>query len=101
MRFNRGILWHYTTYLRRVSMGTEYIELVVVSGKLEAEIICGMLQAYGVDAMMSQEAAASIYGLGVGPTAEVDILVPENQLEEAQRIFDDYQNGRLESDEVT
>jgi hypothetical protein len=81
-------------------MGVEYILLVSVSGKLEAEIIHGMLQAYGVDAVMSHEAAASIYGLGVGPTAEVDILVPEDRLNEAKQLLDDYQQGRLEAADI-
>ncbi len=81
-------------------MGVAYILLVSVSGKLEAEIIHGMLQAYGVDAVMSHEAAASIYGLGVGPTAEVDILVPEDLLNEAKQLLDDYQQGRLEETDI-
>jgi hypothetical protein len=80
-------------------MGTEYILLVSVSGKLEAEIIHGMLQAYDIDAVMSHEAAASIYGLGVGPTAEVDILVPGDRLDEAKQLLDDYQHDRLDADE--
>lgn len=81
-------------------MGVEYILLVSVSGKLEAEIIHGMLQAYGVDAVMSHEAAASIYGLGVGPTAEVDILVPGDRINEARQLLDDYQQGRLEAADI-
>lgn len=81
-------------------MGVEYILLVSVSGKLEAEIIHGMLQAYGVDAVMSHEAAASIYGLGVGPTAEVDILVPGDRINEAKQLLDDYQQGRLEAADI-
>jgi hypothetical protein len=80
-------------------MGTEYVLLVSVSGKLEAEIIHGMLQAYDIDAVMSHEAAASIYGLGVGPTAEVDILVPGDRLDEAKQLLDDYQHDRLDADE--
>ena len=80
-------------------MGDTYELLVTVSGKMEAEIIHGMLQAYGIDAMLSQEAAASIYGLSIGPVADVDILVPENQLEESRQLLDDYQNGRIEVDQ--
>lgn len=80
-------------------MGEKYELLVTVSGKMEAEIIHGMLQAYGIDSMLSQEAAASIYGLGIGPVADVDILVPENQLEESRQLLDDYQDGRIEVDQ--
>lgn len=77
-------------------MSEEYVLLDTFSGKLEAEIIHGMLEAYQIDAEMSHEAAASIYGLGVGPVAEVDILVPKGQLEEAQKLLEDYRKGRLE-----
>lgn len=77
-------------------MGDKYVLLDTVSGKLEAEIIHGMFQAYGIDAMMSHEAAATIYGLGIGPTADVDLLVPESQLEEARKLLEDYRHGRLD-----
>jgi len=77
-------------------MSVEYVLLDTVSGKLEAEIIHGMLQAYGIDAMMSHEAAASIYGLGIGPTADVDLLVPEDKLAEAKQLLEEYRHGGLE-----
>ena len=77
-------------------MSVEYVLLDTVSGKLEAEIIHGMLQAYGIDAMMSHEAAASIYGLGIGPTADVDLLVPEDKLAEAKQHLEEYRHGGLE-----
>jgi hypothetical protein len=79
-------------------MGSVYVELVSVSGLMEAQIILGMLQAYGIDAVMSHEAAAAIYGLGIGPTAEVDILVPEESLEEAKQLLNDYHEGNFESE---
>jgi hypothetical protein len=77
-------------------MSVEYVLLDTVSGKLEADIIHGMLHAYGIDAVMSHEAAASIYGLGIGPTADVDLLVPGDQLAEATQLLEDYRLGRLE-----
>jgi hypothetical protein len=80
-------------------MGDEYELLITVSGKLQAEIINAMLHAYGIDSVMSHEAAASIYGLGVGPIAEVDVLVPQDQLGEARQLLDDYEAGRLEVEE--
>jgi hypothetical protein len=79
-------------------MGSVYVELVSVSGLMEAQIILGMLQAYDIDAVMSHEAAAAIYGLGIGPTAEVDILVPEEKLEDAKQLLNEYQEGHIEDE---
>ncbi|MCJ7825363.1 MAG: hypothetical protein E4G99_10645 [Anaerolineales bacterium] len=80
-------------------MRIEFVLLDTVSGKFEAEIIHGMLQAYGIDTVMSHEAAASIYALGIGPIADVDLLVREDQLVQARQLLDDYRQGRLEAED--
>jgi hypothetical protein len=75
-------------------MQTNYSVVATASGKLEADIIKGMLEAQGVETMLSYEAAATAYGLGVGRLARVEILVREEQIAEAEAILEDYQSGK-------
>ena len=71
-----------------------------VSGELHAELLRGLLEAQGVSAQLSQEGLAKVYGFTVGPMAEVDILVPADQLKEAQAVLDSYQAGDFEVDDM-
>lgn len=82
-------------------MTENFVVAESVSGILEAEIIRGMLEAQEIDVILSYEAAAAIYGFGVGRSARVEILVPKEMLGEAQRRLEDYHSGRLvNEDEV-
>ena len=76
-------------------MTENFVVAETVSGLLEAEIIRGMLEAREIEVVLSHEAAATIYGFGVGRVARVEILVPEEMLGEAQQCMDDYHSGRL------
>ncbi|MGD2058946.1 MAG: DUF2007 domain-containing protein [Anaerolineales bacterium] len=76
-------------------METNFKVVATASGKLEADIIKGMLEAQGVEAMLSYEAAGTAYGFGVGRLARVEILVREEQAAEAESILADYQSGKF------
>ena len=75
-------------------------ELVItVSGELQADLIRNLLEAQGIEVFLNQEGAGRAYGLTVGPMGEVQVLVPEDQSEEARQIVDDFYAGKFESDE--
>jgi hypothetical protein len=78
-------------------MPDKVVTLETVSGMLEAEILRGMLDSFGIQAILSGESAATAYGLGVGPMAQVDIRVREIQLEKARKVLTDYRSGKLSS----
>jgi len=80
---------------------TNWVTAFTVQGELQAEILRGLLEAQGIPVELSQESAARIYGLGVGPMAEVEIIVPEEKLETARAIFADYKSGKFEDDADT
>lgn len=79
-------------------MVDEWVSLEKVQGRLEAEIIRGMLEAQEIEVQLSQESTAAIYGLGVGPMAEVEIFVRAGQLDEAGSLLQRYYDGSLEDD---
>jgi hypothetical protein len=80
-------------------MESEFSVVATTSGKLEADIIKGMLEAQGIETMLSYEAAGTAYGLGVGRLARVEILVRNEQVPEAEAILDDYQSGKFAQEE--
>ena len=63
-----------------------------VAGMLEAEILRALLDSYNIRALLSQESAASVFGLSVGPLGRVDILVDSSQAAEAREILSNYRS---------
>lgn len=76
----------------------KWVLLDKVNGSFKAEILKGLLEAQGIDTMLSQEGAAHYgYALTVGPMGEVEILVPSRELENARQVLADYEAGKFES----
>lgn len=68
------------------------VTLTVVSNELEAEMLCGELRANGI-ACMSQRTnlAAGMADAGASMAGPREILVEEEQLEEARKLLPDHQ----------
>jgi Putative prokaryotic signal transducing protein len=81
-----------------MSIDDEWVVLEYVPGDLQAEILRGLLEAQGIPVFMSQESAGRAIGLTVGPLGEVTLLVRAEDLQEAQRVLEDYRSGRFEEE---
>jgi len=69
-----------------------------IGGTFNAELIKGLLEAQGVPVILSQEGAGHYaYAMNVGSLGQVQILVPEDHLEEARQILADYYAGKFEN----
>ncbi len=77
-------------------MTDELVEIDVVAGRLQAEIMRGLLEAQGFHPLLSLEAAGEATGLAVGPLGEVTILVPASEAERAKQLVEDYYADRLD-----
>jgi len=77
-------------FLKAENMGDPYISLTVVSGSLEAEIIKSYLQSLDIPCVLSEESVGRVYGFGVGPLAQVEILVPSGLEEAAKEAMEAY-----------
>jgi hypothetical protein len=69
-----------------------------IGGTFNAELIKGLLEAQGVPVVLSQEGAGHYaYAMTVGSLGQVQILVPDDHLEEARQILADYYAGKFEN----
>ena len=70
--------------------------VISVQGEFQAEVMRGLLEAQGIPVELSQEGVARVYGFGIGPLAEVEILVPDNYMQAAKAVVESYQTGEFE-----
>jgi hypothetical protein len=77
-------------------MNDEIVVVESISDNLEAEILRSLLESFGIHVLLSREAASTAVGLTVGPFAQVDLLVPKSQEQQARKILKDYYTGKLE-----
>lgn len=76
---------------------SQWVVAHTAAGFLHAQIIRGLLEAADIPVQTSQEGAGAVYALTVGPLGEVDVLVPDDRLDEAQAIIAAYERGELEN----
>lgn len=68
-----------------------------VTGSAMAEILKGLLEAQGIDVVLSQEGIGdAVFPVSIGPLSEIQILVRSDQLPEAQKILAEYNAGYFE-----
>jgi hypothetical protein len=66
----------------------KWVKLLETPGTLSAEVIAGRLKSEGIPAWVWQQGAGRAMGLTYGPMGRGHVMVPEELLEEAERILD-------------
>lgn len=68
----------------------EWRQLTVKTDSVTASILAGRLEEEGIPVFLKKdEAAGSIYGLTVGPLANIRVLVPPAKLEQARQLLEE------------
>jgi hypothetical protein len=79
----------------------DWVTLIEVNDRLEAEIIKEALEAHAIPAEIFQEGITHFaYPVNVGPMARVEICVPVEHFENAKAWLDEYQSGGLNDMEL-
>jgi hypothetical protein len=68
------------------------IEVYKAKGELEAQVIKGMLESYGIPCLLQSHAASSVHSFAVDGMGEVRILVSEKAADEARRLIETNSN---------
>jgi hypothetical protein len=70
--------------------------LTEVQGRLEAELLKTYFEAYGIDVELFQEAVGHhIYPVTVNGLGRVQLFVSKEQIDEAHKLLDEYNNARV------
>jgi hypothetical protein len=78
----------------------KWVVLEVIPGSFQAEILRGLLEAQGIPVVLSQEGAGHYaYATTVGSLGAVQLLVPADELENAEKVLADYRAGVFEASE--
>lgn len=75
-------------------MPDSWVVIGEAAGRLEADILRGMLESLNLHVRLSQESAGSTYGLSVGPLGRVELMVPDDEVPTARAALDDYYSGK-------
>jgi hypothetical protein len=83
-------------------MQSEKWELVeVIYGDLQAELLRGLLEAQGIQVLLSQEGAGhNVYPVLMGPLAKVEVLVHNSDLAAAKEVVEKYRAGEYRQEEL-
>lgn len=65
------------------------VVIATAVGPMEAALIKSQLEANNIPVMLSQESAGVAYGFTIGLMGLVDVLVAEEQVEEARAILNE------------
>ncbi len=77
----------------------QWVVAAKVAGELQGELLKGLLEAQGITVHLAIEGAARAIGITIPQLGEVEIMVPDNQLQEAQDIIEQYEAGGFEEPE--
>lgn len=75
---------------------TKWVVAAKAAGELQAELLRGLMEAQGLSVYLAIEGAARAIGITVGSFGEVDIMVPESDLQAALKIIKSYNAGEFE-----
>jgi hypothetical protein len=67
-----------------------------VAGSIQGELIKSLLNAQGIDVVLSEEGAGRVLGLNTGPMGNVQVFVPEASYAQAKGILELYYSGDME-----
>lgn len=73
------------------------ISVYASAGQLEAEMIKAFLEAQEIQVVLNQESVGRTIGLSAGRLGQVQVLVPESQVEEARKCLQDMAAGKYEN----
>ncbi len=79
----------------------EWVLLDRIQGRLQAEILKGLLEAQGITVWLNQQGAASAYAVDVGTLGAVELLVPSNEVAKARLVLESYARGDFENEELS
>ena len=73
-----------------------WVEIKKIYDAVQAELLRGLLEAQGIDVLLSQEGAAKAIGINIGAMGDTQLLVRSEDENEARELMRQYEAGELE-----
>ncbi len=70
-----------------MSKGEKLVEVYKASGELEAQVIKGLLESYGIPCLLKSHAAPSVHMFAVDGMGEVKVMVHGSMVERAKNLI--------------
>ena len=70
-----------------MSKGKELVEVYKAAGELEAQIIKGLLESYGIPSFLKSHAAPSVHMFAVDGMGEVKVMVLASMADRARELI--------------
>ena len=71
-----------------MSRSKELVEVYKAAGELEAQVIKGLLESYGIACLLKSNAAPSVHMFAVDGMGEVKVMVWDSMAEKAKRLIE-------------
>ena len=71
-----------------MSKGEEMVAVYQAAGEMEAQVIKGLLESYGIPCLLKSHAARSVHAFAVDGMGEVRVMVWESMAEEALKLIE-------------
>lgn len=78
----------------------DWVLITKIYGQVQAEILRGLLEAQGIEVLLSQEGAAKAIGLSVGAMGDTQLLVRTEDEAAAREILRQYDSGELSENQT-
>ena len=73
-----------------------WVEITKIYGAVQAELLRGLLEAQGIEVLLSQEGAAKAIGINIGAMGDTQLLVRSEDVDAARKLLKQYAAGDLE-----
>lgn len=71
-----------------MSKSEKIVEVYQAKGEIEAQVIKGLLESYGVPCLLKSTAAPSVHTFTVDGMGEVKVMVRESMAEKARKLIE-------------
>jgi hypothetical protein len=65
----------------------KWVTVQRTNGVTEAELLCNMLESFGIPSRVSYESVGRLYGIIIDGLGVAAVLVPEDRAEEARELL--------------
>ena len=76
-----------------MSSSEKMVEVYRAAGEMQARVVQGLLESYGIPCLLKSDAASSVHAFAVDGMGEVRVMVWESMFDKAEKLIQGKDNG--------